>query len=291
MKLIVLGAGESGVGAALLGKKQGWDVFLSDKGEIQNKYKDELVSNQISFEEKQHTIEILHQADLIVKSPGIPDHISLILELEQKGIPIVSEIEFADKYNHIPTVGITGSNGKTTTTLLTNHVLNKGGIHSKVAGNIGDSFAKAVTEEIQPDQYVLELSSFQLDGIKKYKPEIAILTNITPDHLDRYDHKFENYVSSKFKITENQNGTDFLIYNADDPVIQNKIDNMPIKAKKLPFSLKKKLENGAFLQNEEMIVKVDREEFRMGDFKFGFKRKAQFKECNGSFNGRKSIEY
>ena len=202
-KLVVLGAGESGVGTAILGKQKGYEVFVSDKGTIAKKYKKVLLNNNISFEEGNHTEAKVFEADLVMKSPGIPDTVSLIKELRKKKIPVVSEIEFASKYTNGVIVGITGSNGKTTTTMLTNHILKRANFNVSMGGNIGESFAQQVAEK-DSENYVLELSSFQLDGIESFAPHIAIITNITPDHLDRYDYKFENYINSKFRITENQ---------------------------------------------------------------------------------------
>ena len=203
MKLVVLGAGESGVGAAILGKKKGYNVFVSDNGTIDKKYRDVLLINEISFEENGHSEELLFLADVVVKSPGIPDSILLIRRLHELGIRVVSEIEFASEYTEKLIVGITGSNGKTTTTMLIDHILKRSQLNFGVGGNIGNSFAEQVSEE-KHEGYVLELSSFQLDGIVKFTPHIAIMTNITPDHLDRYDNNLENYVDSKFRIIMNQ---------------------------------------------------------------------------------------
>lgn len=259
MKLVVLGAGESGVGTAILGKQKGYDVFVSDKGIIAKKYKEVLLNNEIDFEEAQHSEEKILNADVVMKSPGIPDIVPLIKQLKEKGIPVISEIEFASKYSKSLVVGITGSNGKTTTTMLVNHVLKKAGLNVGMGGNIGKSYAQQVAED-NFDYHVLELSSFQLDGIKTFAPHIAIITNITPDHLDRYEYLFENYINSKFRITENQTENDFLIYDADDEVITNWLQKNKVKATLLPFSLNKELEQGIFIKNDNIQLKYKTEQ-------------------------------
>ncbi|WP_299255723.1 UDP-N-acetylmuramoyl-L-alanine--D-glutamate ligase [uncultured Aquimarina sp.] len=261
-KLVVLGAGESGVGTAVLGKKEGFDVFVSDKGTITNHYKEVLRNFEIEWEEQQHTEDEILKADVVMKSPGIPDNVALVKKLVEQRVPVVSEIEFASEFTSAKIVGITGSNGKTTTTMLTHYVLKNGGLDISMAGNIGDSYAKQVAENDTP-YYVLELSSFQLDGIKKFAPHIAVLTNITPDHLDRYEYKFENYIASKFRITMNQTESDYFIYNGDDEVITKYIEEHPIRSKLLPFSLKKKVENGAYLEGENIKITIDNNEFIM----------------------------
>ncbi len=255
-RLVVLGAGESGVGTAILGKKEGYDVFVSDKGMITDHYKEVLINFEIEWEEQQHTESKILNADVVVKSPGIPDKVELIQTLISKEIPVISEIEFASKYTSATIVGITGSNGKTTTTMLTNHVLKHGDLEVRMAGNIGDSFAKQVAENDAP-YYVLELSSFQLDGIIDFAPHIAVLTNITPDHLDRYDYQFEKYIASKFRITMNQTKDDFFIYDADDTVITDYLEKHPVRSKLLPFSLKKKIGNGAYIDKENINITID----------------------------------
>ena len=217
-RLVVLGAGESGVGAAILAKKLEMDVFVSDKSTIQEEYLQQLQKEEIPFESGNHTEALILNADLVVKSPGIPDHIPFIKNIVSKGIPVISEIEFAAQYDDALIVGVTGSNGKTTTTMLIHHLLKESGYKVGVGGNIGDSYAKQVAHKSY-DKYVLELSSFQLDGIVSFRPHIAVITNITPDHLDRYDYDFEKYIASKFRITKNQKSSDYLIYDADDPVI------------------------------------------------------------------------
>lgn len=255
-RLVVLGGGESGVGTALLGKEKGYEVFVSDKGKIKEKYKEVLLNNEIDWEEEKHTESKILNADLVMKSPGIPDKVALVKKLLDKQVPVISEIEFASKYTDAKIVGITGSNGKTTTTMLTHHILKGAGINVKMGGNIGDSFAKQVVVN-GCDYYVLELSSFQLDGIQDFKPHIAIITNITPDHLDRYDYKFENYIASKFRITLNQTNEDFLIYDKDDEVITEYIKNHSIPSTLLPFSLKHKVKNGAYLEQKNINIKIN----------------------------------
>jgi len=253
MKLVVLGAGESGVGTAILGKQKGFEVFVSDKGSIAKKYKYVLLNNDISFEELTHSEAKILNADVVMKSPGIPDKIALVQKLVKNKIPVISEIEFASKYTNGVVVGITGSNGKTTTTMLLNHVLKNAGLNVGMGGNIGKSFAQQVAEDYF-DYHVLELSSFQLDGIIKFTPRIAIITNITPDHLDRYEYKFENYINSKFRITENQTKSDFLIYDYDDKEISKWIKTNKVEATLLPFSLTTELEQGVFLRDNNIIV-------------------------------------
>jgi UDP-N-acetylmuramoylalanine--D-glutamate ligase len=254
-RLVVLGAGESGVGTAILGKKEGFEVFVSDNGSIAKKYKDVLINLEVEWEENGHSQQRILEADLVMKSPGIPHKVPLVLLLQKKGIPVISEIEFAARYTDATIIGITGSNGKTTTTMLTHHLLSEGGLHAGMAGNIGDSFAKMVAEN-EYEFYVLEISSFQLDGIQEFKPHIAILTNISPDHLDRYEYSFEKYVESKFRITENQDETDFFIYDAGDEVIKQKLASQPIQSRLLPFSITAEVEKGACIENDNIIIKT-----------------------------------
>ncbi len=260
--LVVLGAGESGVGTAILGKKEGFEVFVSDKGIITDHYKEVLRNFEIEWEEQQHTETKILNADVVMKSPGIPDKVALVVKLKAKKIPVVSEIEFAAKYTNAQIVGITGSNGKTTTTMLTHYILRQGGLKVNMAGNIGDSFAKQVAGKDAP-LYVLELSSFQLDGIIDFAPHIAVLTNITPDHLDRYEYQFENYIASKFRITMNQTANDYFIYDADDEVITQYLESNPIRSRLLPFSLTRKVENGAFLEEGNIKITIDNNKFIM----------------------------
>ena len=261
-RLVVLGGGESGVGTAILGKQKGYEVFVSDKGKIKEKYKNVLEHFDIDWEAESHTEAKILNADLVMKSPGIPDTVPLVKALLAKGVPVISEIEFASKYTDATLIGITGSNGKTTTTMLTNHLLKEGGLHVGMAGNIGDSYAKMVAEN-DYGYYVLEISSFQLDGITDFKPHIVILTNITPDHLDRYEYKFENYVASKFRIAENQTVEDYFIYDADDDVIVDWLKSHPIKSKLLPFSLEKEVKEGAYLKNDKIILNLTNETLEM----------------------------
>lgn len=247
-RLVILGGGESGVGTALLGIKKGYKVFVSDKGKIKEEYKKVLKHFEIDWEEEQHTESKILNADLVMKSPGIPDKVTLVQKLLALRISVISEIEFASKYTDATIIGITGSNGKTTTTMMVNHILKEEGLHVGMAGNIGDSYAKMVSEN-NFDYYVLEISSFQLDGIVDFKPHIAIITNITPDHLDRYNYEFDNYIASKFRIAENQTEDDYLIYDADDEVLVSWLEKHPVKSKLIPFSIEKQLEKGACLKN------------------------------------------
>ena len=261
-RLVILGGGESGVGAAILGKQKEFDVFLSDVGSISKKYKKVLLHHKINFEEGQHTNSLILNADLVVKSPGIPEKAAVVSLLLKKRIPVISEIEFASQFTKATIVGITGSNGKTTTTLITHHMLTSANLRVGVAGNIGDSFAQQVAEQ-DFESYVLELSSFQLDGIINFRPHIAIITNITPDHLDRYEYDFNQYVASKFRITKNQTADDFLIYDADDNTINKWINNHKINAQLIPFSIQKEVNEGAFLREDTIVIKLNKEEFSM----------------------------
>ena len=262
MRLVILGGGESGVGTAILGKKKGYDVFVSDFGKIKDNYKEVLTNYGIKWEDEQHTETLILNADVVMKSPGIPDKAPIVKKLVEKGIPVISEIEFAAPFTTATTIGITGSNGKTTTTMLTYHLLKEAGLNVGLGGNIGKSFAWQVAEA-DFDYYVLELSSFQLDGIIHYKPHIAIITNISPDHLDRYDYKYENYIESKFRITKNQTNEDYLIYDADDEAINNWFQNNKVNAQLVPFSITQNLEKGAFLKNNTMEININEEEFLM----------------------------
>lgn len=258
MKIAILGGGESGVGTALLAKQNGYEVFLSDFGLIKEKYKKVLEENAVEWEEGTHTEERILAADIVMKSPGIPDKVTIVKAIKEKGIPVVSEIEFAYAYAQNISIGITGSNGKTTTTLLTHHVLKEAGLNIGLAGNIGDSFAEQIA--VAPDKiYVLELSSFQLDGIEAYKPHIAVITNLSPDHLDRYDYKYENYIEAKFRITKNQTEEDFLIYDDDDEEIKKWLSTHKVKAQLVPFSLTKKLNQGAYLEDNNIRSMINDE--------------------------------
>ncbi|MEM1337395.1 MAG: UDP-N-acetylmuramoyl-L-alanine--D-glutamate ligase [Bacteroidota bacterium] len=260
--LVVLGGGESGVGTAVLAVKKGYKVFVSDKGTIQEKYKKVLEHIGVEWEEHQHTQEKIVSADLVMKSPGIPDSVPVVKQLQAKGVPVISEIEFAAKYTAATIIGITGTNGKTTTTSLTYHLVKAGGFKVGIAGNIGSSFAKEVAEQ-EWKQYVLEISSFQLDGILAFKPKVGIITNITPDHLDRYDYQFEKYVASKFRMAMNQDSEDYLIYDADDEVIREGMRNHPVQSKKVPFSLNKTLEYGAWLDKKRIKINVESKTLEM----------------------------
>ncbi len=260
--LVVLGAGESGVGTAILGKKQGWKVFVSDFGQISSEYKEELNQYEIDWEEGKHTLELIENADIVVKSPGIPDKVAVVQQFLDRNIPVISEIEFAGYYNTAKTVCITGSNGKTTTTMLTYHTFQKAGLHVGLAGNVGKSFAKQVAEE-NFDWYILELSSFQLDGMYTFKADIAILLNITPDHLDRYAYDMQNYVNSKFRIIQNQGAHDFFIYNADDEVINANLQKINTEVNSLPFSLRKVIENGGYADEKQLTLNINKDPFIM----------------------------
>lgn len=261
-KLIILGGGESGVGAAVLGIKKGFKVFLSDSGEIKDEYKSALSKYEISYEEKTHTKEIILDADLVVKSPGIPDKAPIIKELHEKGIPVISEIEFGGRYTDAKKICITGSNGKTTTTMMTYELLKRAGLKVGLAGNVGKSFALQVAED-DFDYYVIELSSFQLDGMIDFRANIAVLLNITPDHLDRYDYKMQNYVDSKFRIIRNQTPEDWFIYCADDPIIAEEIRKKEINSHKVPFSIMNKLEEGAWIEDTNLKINVNNNAFDM----------------------------
>ncbi|MFV5702284.1 UDP-N-acetylmuramoyl-L-alanine--D-glutamate ligase [Flavobacterium sp. XS2P12] len=262
MRLVILGGGESGVGTAILGKKKGYDVFVSDFGKIKGNYKEVLIINEISWEEEKHTEDLILNADVVMKSPGIPDKSPIVKKLLAKEIPVLSEIEFAAPFTDATIIGITGSNGKTTTTMLTHHLLKSAGLNVGLGGNIGKSFAWQIADN-KYDSYVLELSSFQLDGIVNFKPHIAIITNISPDHLDRYDYKYENYIDSKFRITMNQTEEDYLIYDADDEAISEWFKTHTTKAKLIPFSLTKTFSEGAYIKNNKMEISINQEEFTM----------------------------
>lgn len=258
MRLVILGAGESGVGTALLGKKEGYEVFVSDFGSISEKYQQILNDEKIEWEQQEHTESKILNADVVIKSPGIPDKAPIVKKLHEKGIKVISEIEFVYQFAKNTSIAITGSNGKTTTTMLTYHLLKQEGLNVGLAGNIGESYAKQVA--IDPEKlFVLELSSFQLDGNINYNPHIAIITNISPDHLDRYEYKYENYIASKFRITMNQTEKDYLIYDADDEAINNWLRNNQTKAQLVPFSLTKKFEEGAYLEDNNIIAMINNE--------------------------------
>lgn len=249
-KIVILGAGESGTGCAALAKKQGFEVFVSDNGAIKDKYAQELEDLGVPYEQKQHTESMILDAGEIIKSPGIPDKADIIVRARAKNIPLISEIEFASRYTKARHVGITGTNGKTTTTMLCYHILTKAGFNVGLGGNVGKSYARQVAEN-NHDYYVLELSSFQLDNTYTFRPHIAILCNITPDHLDRYNYEFQNYIDSKFRIAMNQTRDDYFIYCADDEVTVENLSTHKVEAEKLPFAYGKVLDKGAYVINKE----------------------------------------
>ena len=253
-KLVVLGAGESGVGTALLGKSKGYDVFVSDFGKIAPKYISKLKKAKIDFESQQHSEEKILSADIVVKSPGIPDKAPIVQSLLKLKKPVISEIEFANNYTNATIVGITGSNGKTTTTLLTADLLSKALPNVLAAGNIGDSFAEAVLTSTT-ETYVLELSSFQLDGVVNFAPKIAIITNLSPDHLDRYAYDYQKYIASKFNIIKKQSAEDYFIYDADDSDIVEYLKTTPIKSQSFPFSLTQELKQGTYIKDNQIVMK------------------------------------
>ncbi|NIG53200.1 UDP-N-acetylmuramoyl-L-alanine--D-glutamate ligase [Chitinophaga sp. Cy-1792] len=256
-KLIILGAGESGIGAALLGKQQGYEVFVSDGSKIKDIYKQELAVNHIPFEEEHHSWDIILGADEIVKSPGIPEKTELMKKVREQGVPVISEIELAYRFSKgKKIIAITGSNGKSTTTALTYHIFKTAGYNVAMVGNIGISYARQVATA-PAEYYVIEVSSFQLDDIKEFKPDVAILLNITPDHLDRYEYKMENYVASKFRITMNQTIEDKFIYCMDDPEITQHLAQQPIYSTSIPFTIMKRLKNGGYVDNDQLHIKVD----------------------------------
>ena len=303
-RLVILGAGESGVGTAILGVKKGFEVFVSDFGKIKETYKQVLIHHENEWEEDGHSEKKILSADTVMKSPGIPDTAPIVVKLEKAGINVVSEIEFASQFTEAMIVGITGSNGKTTTATLTYALLERGGLNVGLAGNIGKSFAKQVAED-DFDEFVLELSSFQLDGIKSFAPHIAVLTNLSPDHLDRYDNDFQKYIASKFRIAMNQSEDDYFIYDADDTVLVEWLEKHPIRSQLLPFSNTKKLEKGAYINNEEIILTINNKNLTMPIASLGLQgkhnqknamaattvatllkiRKATIRECLESFQG------
>jgi UDP-N-acetylmuramoylalanine--D-glutamate ligase len=252
-KIVILGAGESGAGSAILAQKQGFDVFVSDKGQVKEKYREILGKNKIRWEEGKHTEEDILSADEVIKSPGIPENAPVINKIREKGIPVISEIEFAGRFATGTKICVTGSNGKTTVTNLIYHILKKAGKNVTMTGNVGNSFAMAVAEG-QYEYYVIELSSFQLDGMYTFKADIAVLMNITSDHLDRYGYKLQNYVDSKFRVTRNQTESEFLIYWADDPIIKTELSKREYKMTRLPFSTDIKEGMAAYIENDEIVI-------------------------------------
>jgi UDP-N-acetylmuramoylalanine--D-glutamate ligase len=272
-RIVILGAGESGIGTAILAKQQGYDVFVSDGSAIKANYKAELADNNIAFEEATHTEEKILNANEVMKSPGIPEKNELVKKIRAKGIPVISEIEFAYRYKgSSKIIAITGSNGKTTTTALIHHICKHGGADCAMVGNIGYSFAKQVAVNPKP-LYVAEISSFQLDDITTFRPDVAVLTNITEDHLDRYEYKMENYVNSKFRIAMNQQPEDVFIYSLDDEVTMKAIANYNIKSTPAPFTMSKPLPQGAYLMNAKLHLKWKNEEMQMSIEDFALKGK------------------
>jgi len=261
-RIVILGAGESGTGAAILAQKEGFDVFVSDFSAIKDEYKIVLDDHGIQWEERQHTDDLILNADEVIKSPGITDKSPIVKKIKEKGIHIISEIEFGGRYTHAKTICITGSNGKTTTTLLTYHILKSGGLNVGLAGNIGRSFAWQVAEE-NYDFYVLELSSFQLDNMYDFKADVAVLLNITPDHLDRYNYEMQNYVDAKFRIIQNQTEQDSFIFWADDPLIRAEVAKRDIRSRKFPFSLKKGIGIKAFIENHFLVIDTPEQQFQI----------------------------
>ena len=252
-KIVILGGGESGAGSAVLAQKQGFDVFVSDMGQLKDKYREILEKHGIKWEERSHNEDLILSADEIIKSPGIPESAPIIKKIKEKGIHIISEIEFAGRYAKGIKICVTGSNGKTTVTNLIYHILQKAGKNAAMTGNVGNSFAMAVAEGSY-DYYVIELSSFQLDGMYDFKADIAVLMNITPDHLDRYDHKFQNYIDSKFRVTQNQGEDNFLIYWEGDPIIKTELSKKKYGMTLLPFSDEIKEGMTAYIENDELII-------------------------------------
>lgn len=272
-RLVILGGGESGVGAALLGKQKGYDVFLSDGGQIKPVYEKELIDNQIDFESAKHSLELILNADEVMKSPGIPEKNEVVKAIRAKGIPVISEVELAYRFKgDSKIVAITGSNGKSTTTSLIYHICKTAGLDCALVGNIGYSFAKQVAEDPKP-LYVAEISSFQLDDIKDFRADVSVLLNITEDHLDRYDYKFENYINSKFKIIQNQTMNDYFIYCEDDEVIMNKLRLLTIHTNPLPFSMKHEVKKGGYIKGDQMMLRIQEERVSMSIYDFALKGK------------------
>ena len=258
-RIVVLGGGESGVGAAVLAKVKGFDVFLSDKGKIEDRYVKMLEQWEIPFEQGGHTEDLILNASEVIKSPGIPSTVPMVKKIEAAGIGIVSEIEFAGRYDNAKKICVTGSNGKTTTTSLIYYLLQEAGLNVGLGGNIGKSYALQVATE-HFDYYVLEISSFQLDNCYEFRPDIAVITNITPDHLDRYGYNMENYVRAKFRIVRNLRPEDCFIFDSDDEITINHLDKIVTEAKKLPFTQKDKVEQGAYLEDGRIVIKYEDEE-------------------------------
>jgi UDP-N-acetylmuramoylalanine--D-glutamate ligase len=272
-KIIILGGGESGVGAALLAKQKGYDVFLSDGGKLKEIYRAELKQHAIEFEEGSHNVEKILSADEVVKSPGIPEKNEMVKAIRAKGIPIISEVEFAYRYKgNSKIVAITGSNGKSTTTALLYHICVIAGLDCALVGNIGYSFAKQVAEDPK-EWYIAEISSFQLDDIKTFRADISILLNITEDHLDRYDYQFENYIKAKFRVIENQTMSDYFIYCDDDEVITQQIAQLTLHTNPLPFSMKHEIKKGGYIKGDQMMLRIQEERVSMSIYDFALKGK------------------
>ncbi len=272
-RLVILGGGESGVGAALLGKQKGYEVFLSDGGQIKPVYEKELIDNQIDFESAKHSLELILNADEVMKSPGIPEKNEVVKAIRAKGIPVISEVELAYRFKgDSKIVAITGSNGKSTTTSLIYHICKTAGLDCALVGNIGYSFAKQVAEDPKP-LYVAEISSFQLDDIKDFRADVSVLLNITEDHLDRYEYKFENYINSKFKVIQNQTKEDYFIYCEDDEVIMNKLRLLTIHTNPLPFSMKHEVKKGGYIKGDQMMLRIQEERVSMSIYDFALKGK------------------
>lgn len=272
-RLVVLGGGESGVGASILAKQQGWDVFLSDGAVLKDNYQQELLQYQIQFEHKGHTLDKILDSDLIVKSPGIPETSPIVQAARKNGVQIISEIELAFRYKgNSKVAAITGSNGKSTTTSLLYHICKTAGINCALVGNIGYSFAKQVAEN-PVEWYIAEISSFQLDDIDTFRPDIAILLNITEDHLDRYNYQFQNYINSKFKIIQNQTSSDYFIYCLDDEVITKQFEILTIHSNPLPFSMKQELKKGGYMKGDQMMLRIQEERVSMSIYDFALKGK------------------
>jgi UDP-N-acetylmuramoylalanine--D-glutamate ligase len=272
-RLVILGGGESGVGAALLGKQKGYEVFLSDGGQIKPIYEKELIDNQIDFESAKHSLDLILNADEVMKSPGIPEKNEVVKAIRAKGIPVISEVELAYRFKgDSKIVAITGSNGKSTTTSLIYHICKTAGLDCALVGNIGYSFAKQVAEDPKP-LYVAEISSFQLDDIKDFRADVSVLLNITEDHLDRYEYKFENYINSKFKIIQNQTKEDYFIYCEDDEVIMNKLRLLTIHTNPLPFSMKHEVKKGGYIKGDQMMLRIQEERVSMSIYDFALKGK------------------
>lgn len=271
--MTILGGGESGIGAAILARQKGYEVFLSDSGSLKDVYKQALQAKGISFEEGGHSEEKILQADEVVKSPGIPEKNETVKKIRAKGIPVISEVELAYRYKgDSRIIAITGSNGKTTTTAMAYHICRHGGLDCALVGNIGYSFARQVAEDPKP-WYIAEISSFQLDDIHEFRPDVAILTNITEDHLDRYEYRFENYIRSKFRIAMNQHEKDYFIYCEDDPVTMQYINQFTIHANPLPITMQHELNNGGFIRNGQMTLTVNNERMEMSIYDFALKGK------------------